>query len=45
MGAGLSRVGSGVTTLWVLVKGFNVSYQNNEETVLFTIDPYYSDLN
>ena len=29
---------------WVLVKGFNVSYQN-KGTMLFTIDPYYGNLN
>ena len=26
------------------VKGFNTSY-HNEETVLFSIDPYYSNVN
>ena len=29
---------------WVLVKGFNLSYYN-KETILFTIDPYYGNLN
>ena len=29
---------------WVIVKGFNLSYQNRE-TILFTIDPYYGNLN
>ena len=29
---------------WVLVKGFNLSYQN-KETILFTIDPHYGNLN
>ena len=28
---------------WVLVKGFNLSYQN-KETILFTIDPPYGKL-
>ena len=29
---------------WVLVKGFDLSYYN-QETMLFTIDPYYGNLN
>ena len=29
---------------WVLVKGFNLSY-HNKETILFTIDPHYGNLN
>ena len=29
---------------WVLVKGFHLSY-HKKETVLFTIDPYYGNLN
>ena len=29
---------------WVLVIGFNLSYQN-KETILFTIDLYYGNLN
>ena len=29
---------------WVLVKGFNLNY-HNKETVLFTIDPHYDNLN
>ena len=32
-----------IALLWVLVQGFNVSY-HNEETILFTIDPYYGNL-
>ena len=27
---------------WVLVTGFNLSY-DNKETLLFTVDPYYSN--
>ena len=30
--------------VWVLVKGFNLSY-HNKETILFTTDPYYGNLN
>ena len=38
---------------WVLVKGSNLNYHvkgsnlnyHNKETILFTIDPYYGDLN
>ena len=29
---------------WVLAKGLNLSYYN-EETILITIDPSYGDLN
>ena len=29
---------------WVLVYGLNLSYRN-KETILFTIDPYYGNLN
>ena len=29
---------------WVLVRGFNLSY-HKKETILFTIDPYYGNLN
>ena len=29
---------------WVRVKELNLSY-HNEETILFTIDPYYGNLN
>ena len=29
-----------ITFNWVLVKGFNLSYYN-QETILFTIDPDY----
>ena len=29
---------------WAVVKGFNLSYRN-KETLLFTIDPYYGNLN
>ena len=29
---------------WVLVKGFNFSY-HNKETILFTFDSYYGNLN
>ena len=29
---------------WGLVKGLNLSYYN-KETILFTIDPYYGNLN
>ena len=30
--------------VWVLVKGFSLSY-HNKETILFTIDPHYGSLN
>ena len=31
---------------WVLAEGFNLSYHNKDkETILFTIDPYYGNLN
>ena len=30
--------------IWILVKGFKLSY-DNKETILFTIDPYYGNLN
>ena len=35
---------SGSSFTWVLVKEFNLSY-HNKETILFTIDPQYGNLN
>ena len=29
---------------WVLVRGFNLSY-HNKDTILFTVDPHYGNLN
>ena len=36
--------GVGASIFWVLVRGFNLSY-HSKETVLFTIDPHYGNLN
>ena len=36
--------GFGFGLYWVLVRGFHLSY-HHKETILFTIDPYYGNLN
>ena len=35
---------SPMNNIWVLAKGFHLSY-HNKETILFTISPYYDNLN
>ena len=40
---GEPEMGLGFRVYWVLVKGFNLSY-DNKETALFTMDPYFGNL-
>ena len=44
LGAATGHLSKHASGYWVLAKGFNLRY-HHKETILFTIDTYYGNLN